>query len=215
MAQIIKGDELMLFKDGHALAFATSHTLTISGNTIDISSKDHGFWGASEVGKISFEITSENLYTEDDYDALFNAMLNKEEITVVFGYASNYNVNGLRLNSGDQGRPEEWIASAGKGYKGQAVITSLTTNANTGENATFSVTLTGKGAIVNLKNNANVEYVYTAVSEPATGSDPHASGWYERSGAGTAGDPYVYTISADSTVANGKTYYTQSVKKTS
>lgn len=212
MAQIIKGDELMLFKGGNALAFATSHTLTVSGNTIDISSKDHGFWGASEVGKITWEITTENLYTEDDYDALFDAMLNKEEITIVFGYASNYNVNGLRLESGDQGRPTAWVASSGKGYKGQAVITSLTTNANSGENATFSATFTGKGAIVNLKNNASVEYVYTAVSSPATGSDPHASLWYEKSGTGTSEDPYVYTLSADTVVDSNKTYYTQSVK---
>lgn len=213
MSQIIKGDELMIFKDGHALAYATSHTLSIQGSTIDISSKDVGYWGAQDLGAISFEASTENLYTEGAYDELFDAMLNKEEITIVFGYASNYNVNGLRLNSDDQGRPEEWIPSASKGYKGQAVITSLQVNANTGENATFSATFTGKGAIVNLKNNASVEYVYTAVSSPETGSDPHASGWYEKSGSGTTEDPYVYSLSADTTVDSNKTYYTQSVKK--
>ena len=177
MGQIIKGDELMLFKGGNALAFATSHTLTVSGNTIDISSKDHGFWGASEVGKITWEITTENLYTEDDYDALFDAMLNKQEITIVFGYASNYNVNGLRLNSDDANRPEAWTASEGKGYKGQAVITSLTTNANSGENATFSATFTGKGAIVNLKNSS-------AASGSGSGNATPAPA---QSGSGTGG----------------------------
>ena len=64
MEKIIKGDELMLFNGEHSIAYATSHTLTISGNAIDISSKDHGFWGASEVGNITWEITSENLWTE-------------------------------------------------------------------------------------------------------------------------------------------------------
>lgn len=154
MANIIKGDELMLFKDGAALAFATSHTLTITGNTVDISSKDHGFWGASEIGNITWEIQSENLYTEDAYDSLFNAMLNKSEVTVIFGYASNYDANGLKPSDAEQGdtRPASWTAASNKGYKGKAIITSLTTNANTGENATFSVTLTGKGAIMNLKS---------------------------------------------------------------
>lgn len=152
MANIIKGDELMLFKDGVALAYATSHTLTITGNTVDISSKDHGFWGASEIGNITWEIQSENLYTDDDYNALFNAMLNKSEVTCVFGKATNYDANGLKPADAEQGdtRPTAWTAPTTSGYKGKAIITSLTTNANTGENATFSVTLTGKGAIINL-----------------------------------------------------------------
>jgi len=33
-------------------------------------------------------------------------------------------------------------------YSGKAFVTSLTANANTGENATFSITLTGSGALV-------------------------------------------------------------------
>lgn len=152
MANIIKGDELMLFKDGSALAYATSHTLTITGNTVDISSKDHGFWGASEIGNITWEIQSENLYTDSDYNALFNAMLSKSEVTVIFGKATNYDANGLKPADAEQGdtRPAAWTAPSNSGYKGKAVITSLTTNANTGENATFSVTLTGKGAIMNM-----------------------------------------------------------------
>ena len=39
---IIRGDELQLFYDGNAFAWATSHTLTITGNTVDIATKDHG-----------------------------------------------------------------------------------------------------------------------------------------------------------------------------
>ena len=150
---IIKGDELMIFVGGSAIAYATSHTLSLTGNTIDISSKDHGFWGASDVGNLTWEATTENLYTEDGFDGLFNAYLAKTPVTIVFGYASNYNVNGLLLGetagTGDT-RPSAWTAANNKGYQGSAVITSLTVNANTGENATFSCTFTGKGAIINL-----------------------------------------------------------------
>ena len=140
MATIIKGDELMLFKNDQSLAFATAHTLTISGSTIDISSKDHGYWGASEIGNITWEITSENLYTDADYDALFSAMINKEKVTVKFGHASAYDVNGL-------GELSYWSPASTGLYTGEAFITSLTANANTGENATFSVTLSGAGAL--------------------------------------------------------------------
>ena len=95
MERIIKGDELMLFNNEKSIAYATSHTLTINGNTIDISSKDHGFWGASEMGNITWEITSENLFTESYYEQLFDAMINKTPLTVAFGFASDWDVNGL------------------------------------------------------------------------------------------------------------------------
>lgn len=154
MADIIKGDQLMIFVGGSAIAYATSHTLSLTGNTTDISSKDHGFWGASDIGNLTWEATTENLYTEAGFDGLFNAYLNKTPVTIVFGYADNYNVNGLYLDGGtkpqnDQ-RPDSWTAASTKGYTGQAVITSLSVNANSGENATFSCTFTGKGAIRNL-----------------------------------------------------------------
>ena len=144
MKQILKGDELMLFKDKKSIAYATSHVLTITGNTVDIASKDHGFWGASEVGSLTWEITSENLYTQDAYDTLFDAMVKCEPIDVAFGKVSNYNKNGID-NSTTDWTPD--TATEGNVKYGKAVITSLVANANTGENATFSITLTGQGAI--------------------------------------------------------------------
>lgn len=141
---ILKGDELMLFYNGNAFAWATSHTLTVTGNTLDIATKDHGFWGASEVGKLTWEITTENLYSDDDYDTLFDLMLQKEPITVAFAKVSNYDVNGLASVGGDV---QAWEADDTEYRSGLAVITSLTVNANTGENATYSATFTGSGPL--------------------------------------------------------------------
>ena len=141
---ILKGDELQLFYDNKTLAFATSHVLTLTGNTVDISSKDHGSWGASEIGNITWEITSENLYTEDDYDTLFDLMIEKEPIDVVFAKVSNYDPDGL-VSVG--GNVQAWTYSQTNYRTGKAVISSLTANANTGENATYSVTLTGAGPL--------------------------------------------------------------------
>ena len=82
----IKGRDLMLFNsDGHSYAYATNHTLTITAETTDVSSKDHGVWGASEVSRYTWEITSENLYTTDEYDSMFDTMLAGSAITVRFG----------------------------------------------------------------------------------------------------------------------------------
>lgn len=142
-ANIMKGDDLMLFDaEGHSIAYATQHTLTVTADAADISSKDHGFWGGSEVNKISWEITSENLYTTAAYDSLFTQMIAKKPITVFFG---------LKTETGDgtvvDGDYEYWSKKANSTYTGKAFITSLTANANSGENATFSVTLTGTGKI--------------------------------------------------------------------
>lgn len=144
---IVKGDALMLFMGGEALAYAKNHTLTITGNTVDISSKDHGYWGASEVGNLTWEIQTENLYTQENYDDLFDAMVAKTPVDVVFANAANYDENGLKAVGGTV---EKWTASTTSGHKGKAVITSLTVNANTGENATYSATFTGTGPITKI-----------------------------------------------------------------
>ena len=153
MEKIIKGDELMLFNGEKSIAYATSHTLTINGNSIDISSKDHGYWGASEVGNITWEITSENLYTDKYYGELFDAMVTRSQLTVAFGFASNWDVNGL------SGTNAEYTLNKTKTYyTGKVYVTSLTANANTGENATLSITLTGSGALTKVGGTASTSY---------------------------------------------------------
>ena len=144
MERIIKGDELMVFEDNRTLAYATAHTLTISGNSIDVSSKDHGFWGASEVGNITWEVTSENLYTDRYYSELFDAMVNKTQLSLAFGFAKDYDVNGFTGTN-----RIGWDLDTGNNYySGKAYVTSLTANANSGENATYSVTFSGWGSLV-------------------------------------------------------------------
>ena len=143
--KIIKGRDLMLFNDeGHSYAYATNHSLSITAETTDISSKDHGIWSAAEISKYSWEITSENLFTEDAYDALFDAMLKGEPITVRFGLKKETD-NTKTVADGDTVLPY-WTAKDSY-YTGSVIITSLQANANNGENATYSVTLTGSGTI--------------------------------------------------------------------
>ena len=160
--QCIKGDDLMLFngETGKSYAFATAHTLTITADTADTSSKDHGVWTGNEVAKISWEITSENLYTSEGFDDLFDSLINRKAIEVVFGLKQKGKADST-VADGDysnwtpdygatvpeSGKPEAPDSTTKDMYMGSAYITSLTANANTGENATYSVTLTGTGSI--------------------------------------------------------------------
>lgn len=151
---IIKGRDLMLFNsDGHSYAYATNHTLSITAETSDISSKDHGVWGASEVSKYSWEITTENLYTVDDYDSLFNSMIAGTPITVRFGLKATPADPTMTPAEGNLALP--YWTSQNSFYQGKVIITSLTVNANNGDNATYSLTLTGVGSIS--KTTVNVQ----------------------------------------------------------
>lgn len=141
--QIIKGDELQLFIGDSAPRYATAHSLTLTGSTIDSNTKDHGFWGASEVGKITWELTAECLYTDVDYDEMFNMMISRNKFMLKFARVKNYDVNGL-VDVG--GNVQAWEPEL-HGLQGYASITSITANANTGENATYSITFTGAGSL--------------------------------------------------------------------
>lgn len=142
---IIKGRDLMMFNDdGHAYAYATNHVFTMSAETSDISSKDHGIYGASEVSKITWELTTENLYTVEDYDVLNTAMLAGQPVTVRFGLKAPQ-AGDLVPADGSTALPY-WTAGTTY-YTGQAIITSLVANAPNGEDATFNATFTGVGSI--------------------------------------------------------------------
>ncbi|MCR8874890.1 phage tail protein [Phocaeicola barnesiae] len=142
MAQIVRGSDLMLF-DGttnKAFAFATNHTLELSGDVLETSSKDSGKWKSNQITKLSWTITSENLYSEEDYDDLVEKMIARDEFDVIFAIAGNAD--------SDAGVPEGgWTPKANSGYKGKAVITSISVSAQDGQNATYSVNLQGTGAL--------------------------------------------------------------------
>ena len=70
-------------------------------------------------------------------------MINRTQLTVAFGFAEDWDVNGLTGNN-----TQYDLDKTKNYYAGKAYVTSLTANANTGENATLSITLTGCGALV-------------------------------------------------------------------
>ena len=116
--------------------------MTLTTNTTDIASKDHGIYGAKDVSTITWEITTENLFAESDYATLVDSMLAGQPVDVVFANAASWVKTGID-NSSKTWTPD----TTGTQLSGKALITSLTANANTGENATFSATFTGVGAI--------------------------------------------------------------------
>lgn len=140
----IKGGDMMLFFNGKSIAYATSHTLEISGETADTSNKDEGGgdWSSQELNLLSWTASSENMYSADgkgeNFDNLFDLMVAKMPVDAVFAQKQE-----TANEPGENG----WTPKAASGYKGKCVITSLSLNAPNGEYATYTVNFTGVGAL--------------------------------------------------------------------
>lgn len=155
MGKIIRGKKLMLFvkeTDSYkAIAFATNHSFSTSASTINVSHKDladnenGGKWEDADLDTFNWSITSEHLYANEGagYTAkdIFALYVNGTVLDVKFGL-TDVNTSGA---------PETgWVPSTSNTtgmLSGKAVITSLDISAPNEDNASWSITLTGKGPI--------------------------------------------------------------------
>jgi hypothetical protein len=140
----IRGGDMMLFLDGTSIAYATNHTLEITGDLSDTTNKDEGGgdWSSQEVNLLSFTASSENLYSldgeGDNFEDLFDIMVQKTPVDAVFSKKSQ---SATDVPTGG------WTPLAASGYKGKVLITSLQLNAPNGDYATYTVQFQGVGAL--------------------------------------------------------------------
>lgn len=147
---IIQGGDLMLFINNKSIGYATSHSLSISADTKETSTKDSGGkWQTSEVGIISWTASSENLYANEaegmTYSDLFDAMVARTPIDAVFTLEGNS--TNLETGKSDTVPTGGWTPKAKTGYQGKVIITSIELNAPNGEDASFTVQFQGTGAL--------------------------------------------------------------------
>lgn len=153
MGQIIRGNDLMLFAKGtgstyESIAWATNHTLTLQGEVLQTSTKDHGKWSAKQISKLSYSINADHLFSTLDFGKLFDKMIAREEIPIIFGVASNAD--------DDAGMPSGgWTPDQSNCYKGAIVLTSLNINASESDNASFSMSAEGVGKLEHVNANSN------------------------------------------------------------
>ena len=141
-AKAVLGKDLMLFVGGKAIALATSCKLGLSAETIDTQSKDSGMWTEKDIKKMSWNASSENLFSADkdanSYDALFALFIAHQAVELKFGIVSDAGTNEMPAAG--------WTLATGS-YTGKAVITSLEANAPDGDKATLSISFEGTGAL--------------------------------------------------------------------
>ena len=135
-----KGEELMIFLGDKPVAYTTSHTLDVSVDTQDVSSKMSGDYDSSMPGKIAWELSIEALTSmtagHESKNALMVALTKRvpihiEACTVVRGTTAT----GKTFTKGQVN------------YQGDCIITKLNEKSSHGEYETFSATLKGSGPL--------------------------------------------------------------------
>ena len=138
------GRDLMVYVNDNgtykSIAWATSHSVSVSQSMQTISTKDNAQWGSSEPSEITWEITSDNLYSDEGYSLLFNSMVAGDKLTVKFG------LKKAETGTVADGDVEYWQPSTTTGayyMQGDVIISSLDLTAENGNKCTFSATFTG------------------------------------------------------------------------
>lgn len=150
-AKYLNGKDLMLFVGGKAIALAKTCQLQLSGDTLDTDNKDCGIWAGTDIGSLSWQVSSEAVASVDEevtaavvYDDLFDLFVAGEPVSIIVGIPTN-------IAAGRNGVPEAgWTAPSDKGYTGKAIITSLELGGDKGSAGSVSVQLNGDGALEKL-----------------------------------------------------------------
>ena len=163
---ILKGSALQLFiNDGGSndvcIGFATSHALSITTNTTELSTKDHGDYPAVLPTTVTWEVTAENVYATTSMAKLLGYVKNRTKVTVKFAEVGNYSqkdgaysYEAVEPGIIENDSKTSW--SIGKIIgQGKAYITSYSINAASGDNASISCTFTGCGPLDILPGNVN------------------------------------------------------------
>lgn len=143
---LVLGEEFYLYivsgTSKEPVAFATSCSVQIDGETIDTSNKMAGRWNSNLAGKNSYSISTDALYTQEtglySFDALMAQMIKggaDAKVEWIIGKAKDYANQDYDL---DETKTY---------YTGIAFITSLSLNAGNNEVCSCSISLTGSGPI--------------------------------------------------------------------
>lgn len=135
--------ELFVFVGDQPIAFASTATLEITTEEIDISNKMMGSWSGSLPGKKSYTISSESLVTRKEgtmsFDTLLAKQIASETLNFYFGEASSTDKDNF---GGTFDKDTKKM-----NYTGEVMITSLSVTSEAGQIAKCSSSFKGIGGL--------------------------------------------------------------------
>jgi predicted secreted protein len=140
---LINGDDLLLYlaQDKKVIAYATSCSVQVDAETIDVSSKFSPRWANNLGGRASYTISADALYCEIkegqngiSFNELLQYMITGDAIEWYVGRQTDEETHALNTEL--------------PYYSGRATVSSVSLEAGNNEIASCSITLTGAGAIV-------------------------------------------------------------------
>lgn len=135
--------ELFVFVDNQPIAFASTATLEVTTEEIDISNKMMGSWSGSLPGKKSYTISSESLVTRKEgtmsFDTLLAKQIASETLNFYFGEASSTDKDNF---GGTFDKDTKKM-----NYTGEVMITSLSVTSEAGQIAKCSSSFKGIGGL--------------------------------------------------------------------
>ena len=130
---VINGGDILLYIEDRILACSTSHTIELSNSVREVACKGSGEFSSAEYGRYSWTVSTDALLDlgKDDntyisYDDLMALMTSKTIVSIKSTYEE---------------ATGEMILS------GETIITSISLSAADNENASYSVSLQGRGAL--------------------------------------------------------------------
>lgn len=142
----VMGEAVQVFLSGKTLACATSCSVQISADEIDVSCKDTAGFNSTIPGRISWTVTSDNLFVLGDYTKLVDAMVNKTVLDLTFATVSNID-EATTPDADGHTVPSGGWTSASDLYGGKVTVSSIDLTADNGSVATYSVTFNGHGSL--------------------------------------------------------------------
>ena len=137
---LLNGTDLLLkVGSGNAnevvLAFATSCSLEISTDEIDQTNKDSVGWKSIIQGTRSWSVSADAMYQNE-------AEASKKAFTDFFANVENRSKVYVELTIAGASNSDANVF-----YSGEAYVSSLSVNGGTEDQATWSISLTGTGAL--------------------------------------------------------------------
>ena len=140
---IFRGQLFLFDSEGNPLAFATTATLEVTTEEIDISNKMMGGWSGSLPGRKSYTLSTESLVTKKAGAFSLETLLNAQLTDATLGFQLAEATGTDQDNFGGPFNPDE----DNDYYSGEVMITSLSLTSEQGNIAKLTVSFKGIGGL--------------------------------------------------------------------